>query len=433
MFVLALLIGAFGVGFLVAKQQLFPYEQLAGAEEALRGAYNAYVRPPPFNRPAGPEAVEGARLRQQERVQPGLTFIVGNRPEGFAGWLVDQNGTVRHRWQARFSAIFGQAPHLLWQARDATIAWHGAHLYPDGAILLNFQDNSFPYGSGLVKLDKDSRVLWKVERNTHHDISVDEDGIIWVPAQHYRPDGVPGLGNLKGWYYEDAVLKISPDGKVLDEISVLEALDDWPGLTSITYNEDIAVTIRSNDPTHLNNVEPLPRALAGAFPQFAPGDLLLSLRNINTIAVLDPRTRKIKWALSGRFVQQHYPDFLPNGNIMLFDNLGGVNDDPACGRSRIIEVVPRTGAVAWAYDGCDGPAFDSERRGTQQVLENGNVLIVESLRGRVLEVTHEPEPKIVWEYFNLAGELDGKPAVGVITHAERVRPSDLPFLQEPVS
>ena len=34
---LGLLIGAFGVGFLVAKQRLFSYEQLVGAEE-LRGA-----------------------------------------------------------------------------------------------------------------------------------------------------------------------------------------------------------------------------------------------------------------------------------------------------------------------------------------------------------------------------------------------------------
>ena len=155
---------------------------------------------------------------------------------------------------------------MLWQARDATIAWHGSYLYPDGSILLNFQDNSFPYGSGLVKLDKDSKVVWKVERNTHHDVAVDDDGIIWVPAQHHRPEGIPGHGNLKPWYYEDTILKVSPDGKILDEISVLEALREWPGLTSITYNEDLQVAIRSNDPTHLNNVEPLPRAMAAAFP-----------------------------------------------------------------------------------------------------------------------------------------------------------------------
>lgn len=433
LFIAGLLAAAFGVGFFVGKQRLFPHDQLAGATEALYGAYRAYVRPPPFNRPASNLAIDGARTLDAANVEPGLTFVVGNGRDGFGAWLIDQDGTVRHRWQGKYSEIFGKAPQLMWQARDSTIAWHGSHLYPDGSIVFNFQDNSFPYGSGLVKLDKDSNVVWKVDRNTHHDVSVDDEGNLWVPAQHYRPEGIPGLGNLKPWYYEDTILKVSPDGKVLDEISVLEALRDWPGLISVTYEEDPTLQIRSNDLTHLNNVEPLPRALAAAFPQFAPGDLLLSLRNMNTVAVLDPRTRKIKWVMHGQFAQQHDPDFLPNGNIMLFDNLGGINGDRACGRSRVLELDPKTTQVAWRYDGCGGVPFDSERRGTVEQLSNGNVLIAESLGGRVLEVTHEAQPRIVWEYFNIVGEIDGKPAVGLITHAERFRPDQLPFLQEPVS
>jgi hypothetical protein len=433
LFAAGLLAVAFGGGFFVGTHRLFPHDQLASATDALYGAYKAYLRPPPFNRPAAAEAVDGSRALDPPKVAPGLTFVVGNGRNGFGAWLIDQDGTVRHRWQRSYSEVFPTAPQLLWQARDSTIAWHGSHLYPDGSILFNFQDNNFPYGSGLAKLDKDSRVVWKLERNTHHDVSVDDDGNIWVPAQHYRPDGIPGFGNLKPWYYEDTVLKVSPDGKVLDEISVLEALRDWPGLSSVTYNEDVKVRLESNDPTHLNNVEPLPRAMAAAFPQFAPGDLLLSLRNMNTLVVLDPRTRKIVWAMHGQFVQQHDPDFLPNGHIMLFDNLGGVNGDASCGRSRVLELDPATTQVVWRYDGCGGTPFDSERRGTVELLPNGNVLIAESLRGRVLEVTHDAQPRIVWEYFNIAGEIDGKPAVGVITHAERFRPDELPFLQEPVS
>jgi Arylsulfotransferase (ASST) len=432
-FVGGLLAVAFGGGFLAGAKQVFPHRQLAAAEEALRGAYNAYFRPPPFDRPAPAGVRRDGPTLDPDRVAPGVTFVVGYRREGFGAWVVDRDGTVLHRWRGRFSEIFGQAPQLLWQARDETIAWHGAHLYPDGSILINFQDNSFPYGSGLVKLDRDSKVLWKLERNTHHDVSVGEDGTIWVPAHRYRPDGVPGFGNLEPWYYEDLILKVSPDGQVLDEISVLAALGEHPGLTTVTYDEDVGLEISSRDPTHLNNVEPLPRALAAAFPQFSPGDLLVSLRNLNTIAVVDPRTKALKWSLTGSFVQQHDPDFLPNGHILLFDNLGGLNGDPSCGRSRILEIDPATQAVVWRYTGCDGHPFDSERRGTQQLLGNGNVLIAESLRGRAFEVTREPEPKIVWEHHNLLGGLDEPDAVGVITHAERFRPADLPFLQDPVS
>ena len=37
-----------------------------------------------------------------------------------------------------------------------------------------------------------------------------------------------------------------------------------------------------------------------------------------------------RWAMAGPFRRQHDPDLLPNGHIMVFDNLGG---DPACGRT----------------------------------------------------------------------------------------------------
>ena len=83
-------------------------------------------------------------------------------------------------------------------------------------------------------------------------------------------------------------------------------------------------------------------------------------------------------ALSGSFVQQHDPDFLPNGHIMVFDNLGG---DPACGRTRILEIDPTLQTVVWSYDGCGEKPFDSERRGVQELLPNGNVLTVEPLPG----------------------------------------------------
>jgi hypothetical protein len=430
LFVAGLLAVAFGSGFLVATQRLFPYEPLTRAGEALHGAYLAYLRPPPFARPAPPRAQRGAIVHDPDRVAPGVTFVVGYGQGGFQALLVDRDGAVLHRWRARFSEVFGRAPQLRWQARDETIAWHGAHLFQDGSILFNFQDNSFPYGSGLVKLDRESRVLWTLAANTHHDVTVDEDGVIWVPAQRYRPDGVPGLVHLAPWYYEDLVLKVAPDGRVLDEISVLGALRDRPGLLTVTYDEDVALRIDSRDPTHLNNVEPLPRALAAAFPQWAPGDLLVSLRNANTIAVIDPVRRVAKWVLNGPFVQQHDPDFLPNGHILLFDNRGG---DPACGGTRILELDPVSQKIVWSYDGCGGPPFDSGIRGVQQALPNGNVLVTETMRGRVFEVTRDSPARIVWDYRNALGEVKGRARLGVVTHAERIPREALTFLPPPSS
>ena len=389
-----------------------------------------YVRPRSTVRDAmaRPNASTASSL-QPDRLAQGVTLVVGYRPEGFGAWIVDADGSVMHRWSATFSAVFGSpAPHLRYQARDITIAWHGVHLFPNGDLLFNFQDNSFPYGSGLVKLDKDSRVVWKLDRNTHHAVTVEADGTIWAPAQHYRPDGVDGVRDLRPWYYEDTILKISPEGQVLDEISVLRAFAKHPGAFSVTYAHETPVS--QTDPLHLNDVEPLPAEWAHRFPQFAAGDLLVSLRNTNTVVVIDPATKLVKWQIGGLFVRQHDADFLPNGHLMVYDNQGG---DPACGGSRILEIDPVTQASVWQYDGCGEKPFFSATRGVQQQLANGNILTVEPHAGRVLEVTHEPQPRLVWEYYNVLADVAAETRVGLVTHAERFRREALPFLIGPTS
>jgi hypothetical protein len=328
---------------------------------------------------------------------------------------------VLHRWHTTFSEVFPEHSHLLWKAPDAFIVWHGAWLLEDGGILFNFQDKSFPYGGGLVRLDRDSRIVWSLPLNTHHDVIVEPDGTIVVPSMHYRPEGIPDFPHLKPWYYEDTVLRVSPDGKVLSEVSVLKALASYPGFLSMNYAEGLEVT--ASDPTHVNGAEPLPAAWAERFPMFAPGDLLVSLRNMNAIVVIDPRTDRVKWALAGLFAKQHDADYLPNGNLMVFDNAGG---DPACGGSRVLEIDPASQAIVWSYDGCGGLPFHTDIRGSQQLLTNGNVLVIESQGGRVLEVARDDQ-RVVWEYVN-AIEVEGERRVGLVTHADRVPFEALAFL-----
>ena len=132
------------------------------------------------------------------------------------------------------------------------------------------------------------------------------------------------------------------------------------------------------DPTHLNDIElvtpgsrRLPDAEGGR-----PAGLLAQCQ----FAGRDRRRDQDGWAMAGSFRRQHDPDLLPNGHILVFDNLGG---DPACGRSRILELDPVTQAIVWSYAGCNGDRFYSEAWGEQQLLPNGNVLVTESYGGRV--------------------------------------------------
>lgn len=413
-----------GYAFFAGKHELFPYRLVSGAEDSARGVWEAYIRPPPVDRPARPGTPPGggAVVHDAARMAPGVTFVTAYGPEGFGGYILDRDGRKLHEWRARLSEVFGRAPHLMWQARDQVVAWHGAHLFPNGDVLFNFQDWSFPFGSGLVKLDKDSKVVWKLARNTHHDVTVEADGTIWVPAHNYRPDGLPGWeAYLRPWFYEDTVLKVSPEGEVLDEISVLEAFRGRLGPMTASYDGPVE-TRSGQDPIHLNSVKVLPEAWAGRFPQFGAGDLLVSLRNINTVAVIDRGTRQVKWTMVGSFVRQHDAEYLPNGNIMVYDNVGG---DPRCGGTRILEIEPVSQAVVWRYDGCGGTPFHSDTRGMQQPLPNGGVLTIEPHGGRILEVARDGS--LVWEYHNvIAG--GGAPRVGVVTQAERFPEEALPFL-----
>ena len=318
---------------------------------------------------------------------------------------------------------------MIWRGSETQLSWHGAHLFPNGDVVFNFQGSTFPYAAGLVRIDKDSKLIWKLARNTHHDVTLDEDGNIWVPALNYQADGLSEFPDLKPWYYEDTVLKLSPDGEVLDQVSVLKALEGNPALVSLNYQDNLVVET-NGDPLHLNNAEPLPTAWTSQFPMFKGGDLLVSMRNINTVAVIDYETKQVKWSMTGPFVRQHDPDFLPNGHILVYDNRGG---DPSCGLTRVLEIDPATQVIVWSYTGCGGNSFYSRVRGEVQQLANGNVLIIEATKGRLVEVTHTAEPKIVWEYVNSLGSMNGRHAVGIITHAQRVPKDALSFLDVDVS
>ena len=143
---------------------------------------------------------------------------------------------VLHRWNATYSQVFGNpAPQLIYQARDITIAWHGAHLLPQWGHPVQFPGQQLPVRQRAGEARQGQQAPLDAGAQHPPCVTVEADGTIWVPAHHYRPDGMPGVRGLKPWYYEDEVLKVSPEGKVLDEISILGAFAQRPGTFGITY------------------------------------------------------------------------------------------------------------------------------------------------------------------------------------------------------
>jgi hypothetical protein len=236
-----------------------------------------------------------------------------------------------------------------------------------------------------------------------------------------RAEPPRGLGKLVGPLLDERLLVLSPEGRLLDDLSILEAFAGTPyaALVARTAGER---RYRKGDYLHSNNVDVVTAAVAARFPFAAEGQVLLSLREISALALLDVARRRIVWARHDEWEMQHDPDFLDNGHLLLFDNRG---DYRRGGRSRVIEYEPLTGAIVWEYPGAGGGELWSGIRGDQQRLPNGNTLINEFAQARLLEVT--PGRETVWEYrCDWAGPWKERKGC-VAMYAERYAPGTLDF------
>jgi hypothetical protein len=319
------------------------------------------------------------------------------------GLLVNMHGETVHQWHVPFSSVWSAPPHLHGRIDDATVYFNDGHIYPNGDLLVllegeaNLRNPSNGYG--LVMLDKDSGIKWKYARNCHHDLDVGENGSIYVLTNEFVEKVPHGLEYLPTPCMVDFVDVISPEGKVLKRISLLEAIHDTPYSTLLSKLERPSIAegvappgfvddSRMMDILHANSVKVLSRALAPKFPQFRAGQLLVSLRNLDAIAVIDPESGKAVWAARGPWHAQHDPAFVANGHLLLFDNSGSLLG------SRVLEYDPATQAFPWVYPDGNRPKFRSPIRGMCERLANGNTLIVNSVRGECFEVT--PDQEIVW-------------------------------------
>jgi hypothetical protein len=346
-------------------------------------------------------------------------------------FLIDMRGRGVHHWSINFSDIWPDPPHIKVKVDDRLVGFFGCHLYGNGdllAVLHGYQRAA--YGYGLVKLDRSSKVLWKYAANVHHDVDVGEDGTIYA-IQHELVDSLPkGLEWLPTPCLVDSLVILSPEGKLRGRpIPILEALQNSPyaellsslkrpgrqeqnlgGMTGVQRYEE---AVRRQDALHTNFAKVLSHKMAPKFPQFKAGQVLLSMRNLDTIAVLDVDTRKVVWAARGPWHAQHDPQFLDNGRILIFDNLGQPR------RSRVLEYDPQSQALPWSYAGGNQPDFLTKERGMCQRLPNGNTLVVISEQGKLVEVT--PAGEVVWTCITTDR---------TITSARRYSPQELPFLKK---
>ena len=285
----------------------------------------------------------GVTLNIEGETFDGLTLMSGIFPAGISLRLIDMDGEIINQWPVDFWAIWPNPSHIYPDNEIPRFKWgyhvQGMSAQPDGSVVFNVAE------LGMVKMDRCGDVIWTLDRRTHHAVTPAGDGSFWVPgkrdarvvAEEVALPGMPGNDNEFSSLYEDLLLHVSADGRVLREISFLEALIDH-GAWYMLY------ATPKTDPTHVNDIELVTPALARKIPGVEPGDLLVSARNPHALVIVSHRNGAILWDHVGPWVRQHDPDILPAGTISVFNNNdhGENATDHLFGGSMIVEFDPKT-------------------------------------------------------------------------------------------
>jgi len=315
--------------------------------------------------------------------------------------LIDMQGKVLHEWGYPFSEVWPDYPNQ----NQLSTFWRRTHLFENGDLLAIYE------GLGIIKVDKDSNLLWKSGVRAHHAMQVMPDGSIYILSR--RADILPRINEDKA-VLEDFITVLGANGKPQRSISLLVAMENsefthmWDG--SRNWDGDLF---------HTNSLEVLDGSLADVNPAFAEGNILVSMLLPSLVAVLDPEAEKFVWVEPGPYKYQHDPRVLANGTVMIFDNQGAGEET-----SRVMEMDPKTWEPVWDFTGSAKQPFYSETCGLAQRLPNGNTLITESDRGRAFEITRQGG--MVWEFYNPSRAGDENQYIATMMEMYRL-PEDFPL------
>ena len=212
--------------------------------------------------------------------------------------------------------------------------------------------------NGVYEIDRNGTVVWSyLDEKVSHDADRLPNGntlVVW--------GGGDNLGDAQ-------VKEISPKGKIV-----------WAWYAKEHFFKPPYKEIYTEGWTHTNAAQRLPN-----------GNTLISLRNFNLVVEVNPQGAVGRAIGEGIFYNQHDPEILTNGNILVANHR-----EP----HRAIEIEPVTGRIVWQSAGFErdnAPVRDADR------LPNGNTLITGSTR--IVEVTSDGE--VVWQ-IRLKGVTFGR-------------------------
>lgn len=355
----------------VSKEEIPPLERSlvidAAQKEQLEAlGYTAASQPAPQ---AG-----NVTIYDPTRTYNGLNLYASwHAPEAI---LMDMRGTVLHRWRYEMERVWPAAASSA--EIDHPDFWRRVYPLPNGDLLAIYE------GFGMIRIDRDSNLVWSYPGKCHHDLSVTPEGSIYTLTREAKH--IPRIHPTE-LVVEDSVAVLDLQGRERWRLSILECLENSEYATLLE-----ALPSRQGDIFHTNTIKVFDGSRERLSPYYKKGNLLISILHLDAIAIIDPLQKKAVWALAGLWDAQHEPTLLPGGSMLILDNLGNN------GKSRILEFHPFTREILWEYKGEAGKPFYTMGCGSCLRLPNGNTLITETDFGRAFEAS--PAKEIVWEFIN---------------------------------
>ncbi len=354
--------------------------------------------------PAGPQA-EGL---------PGSSGLVVNEPERAPGFTLL---TVLKERRAFLLDEAGNRVHVWHDA--AARSWESTLLLPDGDLLVvgaipgNRRRGVPDADRYLERISWQGAQRWRQKIAAHDQIVQRPDGRVSVLSYTLRDD--PDV-HREARVRDDVILVLDTDGNEIERHSVHDAVTasdmevlpqgarptaSGAGWVNLYNSRSLDWGTVADDPAALNRTD----------------CVLVAMANQKRVGVIDTSAGRLIWSWGRDEIDvPGSARFLPNGNVLVFDNGTSSN------RSRVLEVEPASGEIVWTYESDGGRIFFSASRGMGQRLGNGNTLITSTDQGEALEVT--PDGRTVWRFLTLANRMNKRKPVAAAWRydADRVLP-----------
>ena len=248
-----------------------------------------------------------------------LSRYDGDLKEGVVELIDLRNFEILHTWNPdidKFNKMIEQVDEFKYLERDLNNSRHMLY-HP---IINNEGDLIFIADKAPFRIINrcSNLVSQNNHDNFHHSLESDNSGNIWT-STHMYPQSLSEkrVGRnivQEGGYFDDAIVKLSPDGEILYEKSISQLLIENGmeiRLSMVGTNHEFQL-----DPIHINDVQPVDAD--GLYWQ--KGDVFISLGHQSMIILFRPSTEEIIWKFDTNIFHQHDVDIINDHQISIFNN-----------------------------------------------------------------------------------------------------------------